>query len=484
MRYRTKILLLFAVTAILTNAISVGLLYELSKRFVFDEHQEKVLSIAATVASMLDGNIHKNILSRDDEKSPEFKREMETLRAARDANRRQDTYIKYLFTIFRNPARPDVIQIGVDPEEDLGESAHPGDVYRSTDNAKLTFDRPTVDETFSVDQWGRWLAATAPVKDSNGKPVAAVRAQFSVDRVAAKLRPVILSGAGALALATVLSLLAAYVLSTSVSKPLLDLRYTVEEIGRGNFDIRMEESREMKYGVEFAAMARAVNAMADGLREREVVKSAFARYVSREVIETVVKSGAAPVLQGDRRRVTILFSDIRGFSTMAENMPPENVVQLLNEYFEKMVEVVFRNGGTLDKFIGDGLMVIFGAPQEDPRQEEHAINTAIEMQTELRLLCKRWEGEGRKPIRIGIGVNSGMAIVGNIGSSQRMEYTAVGDTVNLAARLESSTRDLGVDILVSEETHEAVRGIFKSRPMGEIAVKGRADLTTCYAIDL
>jgi adenylate cyclase len=158
------------------------------------------------------------------------------------------------------------------------------------------------------------------------------------------------------------------------------------------------------------------------------------------------------------------------------------VVLLLNEYFERMVEVVFRNHGMLDKFIGDGMMVIFGAPEDDPYQEEHALNAAIEMQSELRSLAERWKLEGVN-LRIGIGINSGPAIVGNIGSTRRMEYTAIGDTVNLASRLESATKEIGVGILISEYTYNALRGSFRFRNMGSILVKGRAEPVLTYSVE-
>jgi adenylate cyclase len=223
--------------------------------------------------------------------------------------------------------------------------------------------------------------------------------------------------------------------------------------------------------------------MAIGLGERERVKTAFARYVSQQVLDSVLKSGSAgAVLTGDRRRISVLFADIRGFSTLSEDLPPEKVVQVLNEYFERMVDVVFRNQGTLDKFIGDGMMVIFGAPEDDPYQEEHALRTALEMQRELRLLAGKWESEGLR-IRAGIGIHSGPAVVGNIGSTRRMEYTAIGDTVNLASRLESATKELGVPILLSEYTYHAVRGSFQMRQMGPIKVKGRHEAVLTYALE-
>jgi adenylate cyclase len=209
------------------------------------------------------------------------------------------------------------------------------------------------------------------------------------------------------------------------------------------------------------------------------VKATFAHYVSQQVMDSILKSGAEIQLSGDRRRITVLFCDIRGFTTMSEKLTPEKVVKLLNEYFESMVEVIFRNEGTLDKFIGDGMMVLFGAPKDDPY---HAVKTAIEMQSELRCLAEKWKAEG-VVIRSGVGINSGPAVVGNIGSSRRMDYTAIGDTVNLASRLESATKDLGVGILVSEYTYVALKGTFRFKEMGSIRVKGRTEPIQTYTID-
>jgi adenylate cyclase len=163
-------------------------------------------------------------------------------------------------------------------------------------------------------------------------------------------------------------------------------------------------------------------------------------------------------------------------------MRPEDVVQLLNEYFECMVEIVFRHKGTLDKFLGDGLMVLFGAPMEDPNQEEHAISAAVEMQRQLKVLCENWQLQGRAPIRIGIGIHTGTAIVGNVGSSQRMEYTAIGDTVNVAARLEAATKQFETGILVSETTWSATQGNFNVRDVGPVHIRGRGAAVQVYAV--
>ncbi len=230
-------------------------------------------------------------------------------------------------------------------------------------------------------------------------------------------------------------------------------------------------------------MATAINTMATGLQERERVKSAFARYVSQTVVERVMKSGDASVLQGDCSLITVMFSDIRGFTTIAEDRRPEEVVRLLNQYFERMIEVAIRNHGWVDKFLGDGLMVTFGAFETDPDHEAHAIRAALEMQAALRQLFNEWEAEGLPRFGIGVGIYSGYAIVGEIGSSDRVEFTALGDTVNVAALLETACRHLGTDILISEYTYQAVRGLFQVTHRGALHVKGRAAEVVAYSVE-
>ena len=215
-----------------------------------------------------------------------------------------------------------------------------------------------------------------------------------------------------------------------------------------------------------------VNRLAEGLREREAVKRAFAGYVSKEVMESVMAAGGVARLETNRRRVTVMFADIVNFSSLAERVAPEQVVSLLNDFFDAMIEAVMRHHGVPDKLLGDGLMAIFGAPGDDPFQEEHAVRAALDMQERVGALREKWEAEGFGQINVGVGINSGTAVVGNIGSKQHMEYTAVGDTVNLAARLEAATREMDVPILVSENTYVAVRPCVQMAERGRCRSKG------------
>jgi len=476
LKFRTKILVTGLTMGLLTNGTSLGLMYHLSRKSLYDGYRAKMLSITASVATMLDGDVFKTIRTRGDENTPQFKEIDRLLRNTRDANRRKDTHMERVFTVRRAEQDPSVLLFVVDAEESLKNAGHAGEVYRG--GSGLNIDQATVEPNYITDEFGSWLRSYAPIRDSAGAVVGGVVVEAPVDWVQGKMWPIAESAMLALSAALGIILIGGFFLSRRVSRPLMQLRAAVESIGQGNFETRLDVSSKDEFGI----VARAVNKMADELSERERVKAAFARYVSKQVMNSILDSNADIRLSGDRRRISVLFCDIRGFTSISENLPPEKVVQLLNEYFESMVEVVFRNKGTLDKFIGDGMMVIFGAPDDDPYQEENALKAAVEMQAELRKLADKWRPEGLN-LRIGIGINSGPAIVGNIGSSQRMEYTAIGDTVNLASRLESATKELGVGILLSEYTHNAVRGTFRFKNMGAVKVRGRNEPVITYSIE-
>jgi adenylate cyclase len=209
-------------------------------------------------------------------------------------------------------------------------------------------------------------------------------------------------------------------------------------------------------------------------REKRQVKRLFSRYLSKDVYEQVLKNPALAELGGSRREMSVLFSDVRGFTTLSERGDPEALVLQLNEYFSRMVDIVFEHRGTLDKFVGDMVMALFGAPLDDADHADHAVQTAIAMSHGLATLNTKWAAEGRPTLGIGIGVNTGDMIAGTIGAETVRSYTVIGDAVNLGARLESLNKDYQTNIIISEFTRRQLKGRYNLRPLGQVVVKGKS----------
>lgn len=203
-------------------------------------------------------------------------------------------------------------------------------------------------------------------------------------------------------------------------------------------------------------------------------KGAMSKYLSPDVLEEVMSKGELKAEVGQRKVLTVLFSDVRGFTSISESQDPGRVVEILNEYFSAMVSLIFESKGTLDKFIGDAIMAFWGAPMPRNDHAELAVSTALQMTQALRRLNERFRVRGMEPLAIGIGINTGEMIVGNIGSDQRLDYTVIGDNVNLSSRLESLTKNYGVEILISDGTHRLIWHKFPCRIIDLVAVKGKS----------
>lgn len=210
----------------------------------------------------------------------------------------------------------------------------------------------------------------------------------------------------------------------------------------------------------------------------ERVKSTLSRYLSPNLLKEVVEGGSVQTLGGRRVHASIFFADIRGFTKISEQVSPEQMVAQLNEYFEEMAQVIFRHDGTLDKYVGDLIMVLFGAPKAMPDAAARAIKTAVEMQRRIGILNKKWLIEGKPAFGVGMGINSGEVVFGNIGSSQAMGLTVIGDHVNAAQRLEAYAG--AGEILVSEAVYNEVRGSgFEFDKLGLVEVKGKQIVAYC-----
>jgi len=290
------------------------------------------------------------------------------------------------------------------------------------------------------------------------------------------IRSVILGAAG---LTAVVGLVVALVLARGIATPLISLSRTAERVRGGDYNAQVAvTSRD-----EIGTLQDAFNHMVRGLHERERMRSLFGRAVSPEVAGLFM-SGQLK-LGGEVREVTILFSDIRGFTSLSEPLPPEQVIAFVNEYLDEMHEAIQGAGGIVHKLGGDSIMALFGAPAADPHSAQTALRAALRMRARLAALNERRRARGDVPLRIGIGINTGPVVAGGVGSEDRLEYTVLGDAVNVAARLESLTKDFPeYDILISDSTLYALsdRDQMETVDLGEVKVKGKTETVRVLAV--
>lgn len=279
-----------------------------------------------------------------------------------------------------------------------------------------------------------------------------------------------------IALFTIPGLLIARQVAASISRPVQGLVAFVKTVEDGDLTGRVAVD-----GVdEIGRLGTALNQMVKGLGERDRVKELFGRYVATQVSERILKGEVN--LGGESRRVTILFSDIRNFTTMAEQMTPEQVVSFLNDYFSEMVEAVFSQGGILDKFIGDGMMAVFGSMEDMPDHPRRAVLSALRMKAMLGKINGERGVVGKPAIAIGIGIHTADVIVGNIGTRKRLEYTVVGDGVNTCSRVESLNKELGTTILITQTTYEMLRDEFVCRELPDQELRGKKNSLAIYEV--
>ncbi len=335
-------------------------------------------------------------------------------------------------------------------------------------------------ETITDPQWGAIYEVAVPVMLGGQKKIGEVHVGIDLTSLQIASRRIQMVVGGITVIGIIVGILSAFGLGTLLIRPLKALVGGVAEIARGNFEYRIRKTTNDEIG----DLTSAFNIMAKDLKDKVLIEDAFKRYVSHQVAEEILKDPDvfAKSLKGTKKRITAFFGDIRGFTPISEQLPPEEVVAFLNFYLTEMTTIIFANEGTIDKFMGDCIMAVFGAPVEHSDDVYRAVKSGVEIQKRIEEMNKQRITEGKQDIHVGIGINYGEAVVGNIGSTQRLEYTVIGDSVNTAARLQTVAK--GGEIVVSDSVYREVKDHFDFIHMEPVKVKGKARSLKVWKIAL
>ena len=336
----------------------------------------------------------------------------------------------------------------------------------------MTNPNPNAQTVYKDENGDRFLGAFSRVGFSDAAVVSYVKEDvafamvYKIQRIIIWLTGIVLS----------LSFIINLFFSRSLSGPIKKLTEASRSIQEGRYDLDISSSSRDEIGI----LTDSFRNMAHGLAEREKIKDAFGKFVNRQIAELVINNEVK--LGGERKDVAVFFSDIRSFTEISDSMEPEDVVEFLNAYMTRMVRCVNRTHGVVDKYIGDAIMAVWGAPIPTGDDAFNAVNTAVMMREELIEFNSERGGAKQPVIRIGCGIHCGPVLAGQIGSEERMEYTVIGDTVNIASRIEALNKAFYTDILISEKTAELVRDRFRLHPMKKITVKGKKEPLQIYAV--
>jgi class 3 adenylate cyclase len=472
-RLGVRLAALFATVTLLAVGLVGVFIYDRQKREIEDTIGVQLLNIARTGALLIDPALHAEVqrtLTQDSEAYARVRAALAEIRTV--VVLPTPTYTLTDYDPATRQARFMVTSDG---------PGRPGEPYALVpeliEPLGWTFEDGVARHTrIYRNQHGTWITAFAPVVDGAGRTIAVLDVDYPVNVYLDRLEDlrfmlVQTSVAGAIA-ALILGLLFA----RRFTRPISALTSRVGRVAAGD----LSQALPVRSSDEVGQLTRAFNAMLEGLRQRDFIRATFGRYVSPEVAQTLLASPEALRLGGSKREVTILMSDLRGYTRFAEQGEPAEVMAILNACLGRLSEVVIAYGGTINEFIGDAIFAIFGAPLDHPDHAERAAAAALAMQRAMAELNTVHAARGLPRFDMGIGVNTGEAVVGNIGSEHRAKYGVVGNAVNTASRIEAAT--VGGQILVSAATYARIQHIAEvGRPV-TVTVKGLSEPLSLYEL--
>jgi class 3 adenylate cyclase len=471
-RLGVRLAILFAVVTLLAVGLVGTVAYQRQKREVEDMVGTQLLNIARTAALLVDPAVHDRLQRTSPAEATTYAALRQRL-AAVQSEVVLATPIVTLTDYDRARRRARVV-VSSDDDQRSGQSYEVAAAL--ADPLAWTLQDGVARYTGVYDNGhGMWITAVAPIVHE-GKNIAVLVVDYPVAIFLDRSRDLAMAVLQATLAGAVGALLLGLLFSRRITRPISALTRGVVRVAGGD----LSHALPVGSGDEIGQLTRAFNGMVEGLRQRDFIRTTFGRYVSPEVVKTLLESPEGLRLGGEKRVVTILMSDLRGYTRFAEHGDPAQVMEVLNGYLARMTEIVIAHGGTINEFIGDAIFAIFGAPLVHPDHAERAAAAALAMQRAMDEINADHAARGLPRFEMGIGLNTGEAVVGNIGSEQRAKYAVVGSAVNVAARVEGAT--VGGQIFMTRATHEAIATIAEVAPPVAVEVKGLSEPLALYEL--
>lgn len=441
--------------------------YRLERQDQLDQLRRHLASTAALAAMQIDVEAHQAVAAADSADVPEFGALREQLRRIHEVAGLRSP----LYTLRRDGGRTRFVVM-------TNETPFVGDPNELRPRVAESFEtgRPGAEGPYA-DAHGQWVSAWAPLV-RGGEVVAVVQADAEVSALMSTLADRSVERGMFALLGVLVAFGAAGLLARGIARPIEQVAHAADRIQRGDFQVALPEGREDEVG----ALARSINRMSRGLAEREQLRDMFGKYMAAQVVRELLDADELS-LEGEVRQITVLLSDIRGYTALTEALGAKEVVSLLNEYFAILVDAVVECDGVIDKFMGDAMLCWFGAPMPQEDHRERGLRAATQILERLGHWNAERAARGLAPVATGIGLACGEVVVGNIGSPQRLEYTAIGDAVNLASRLCSKAGEGEILVTGDIQAVAAARGVILE-PLGPISVKGITEPVEVHRLTL
>ena len=484
-RFHVRLTLLYGGTICLVIALMGFMSYRFGVTAELSALQQRLLTVATAVATMVDTRGLASVALGEEAASPLII----PLHAQFAAIAKRDPDIESIY-LLRPTDEPTRLRFFVDMVTH-GKSAEPGEEFAAADLPFLYqgFEAPVVEDRPYADEFGLSLSGYAPVRDAANKVVALVGVDVNASRLDELQANILRATAALFGAALLMVTLASFAVARSIRNPLAAMISATALIASGKLETRLGLTRRDEFGV----LGRHFDDMAAELAERQFIRETFGRYVSEDVARSLLARGKDLALGGEERVITIMFSDLRNYTAISEQLTPGQMVGMLNEYLCVMNEIIDRHRGCVIEFLGDAVLAVFGAPDYQADHADAATRCALAMRIGLEQLNQTWQTSdwaaqwrraGITHIEQRIGIHTGPVVAGNLGSPTRMKYAVIGDSVNIASRLESLNKELETTILLSEDVRIRLPAELAERcqDRGDFMVKGRQKSLRVFSV--